>query len=154
MLADAGLPVIDRAVIERLFGLGRRQAIELMHGFGGYQAGRTFLIGRDQLIAQLDAMATGSEYRLEVARREKLTATLERLQRTRQAQAVKIVAPPEAFGSRMNTLAPGVQLNPGKLEIEFVDPADLLSKLFGLSQAIANDYAGFERASTSLRCSA
>jgi hypothetical protein len=79
MLADAGLPVIDRAVVERLFGLGRRQAIELMHEFGGYQAGRTFLIGCDQLIAQLDAMAAGSEYRQEVARREKLTATLDRL---------------------------------------------------------------------------
>lgn len=154
MLADAGLPVIDRAVVERLFGLGRRQAIELMHRFGGYQAGRTFLIGREQLIAQLDAMATGSDYRQEVVRRERLTATIERFQRTRQAQAVQIVAPPEVFGSRMDTLGPGVQLNPGKLEIEFVDPADLLSKLFSLSQAIANDYGGFERASTGLRCSA
>ena len=34
------VPVVDRAVIERVFGLRRRRAIELLHRFGGYQAGR------------------------------------------------------------------------------------------------------------------
>ena len=36
--------VVDRAMIERIFGLKRRRAIELLHQFGGYQAGRTFLV--------------------------------------------------------------------------------------------------------------
>jgi hypothetical protein len=151
LLADAGLPVIDRAVVERLFGLGRRQAIELMHRFGGYQAGRTFLIGREQLTAQLDAMAASCEYMQEAARREKLAANLERYQRTRQAQAIRIAAPPEVFGGRLDTLGPGMRLNPGRLEVEFADAEDLLTKLFALAQAIGNDYAGFERASTGLR---
>ena len=35
-------PVVDRAVCERIFKLKRRQTIELLHGFGGYQAGRMF----------------------------------------------------------------------------------------------------------------
>ena len=31
-------PVIDRALVERLFFLKRRQAIDLCHRFGGFQA--------------------------------------------------------------------------------------------------------------------
>ncbi len=146
MLADVRLPVIDRAAVERLFGLRRRQAIELLNRMGGYQAGRTFLIGRDRLISQLDSMAASGEYRQEAARRERLAGSIEKIQRTRQTEAVRIPVSAEVFGSRMQTLAPGVQLRPGKLEIEFAGPEDLLRKLFGLAQAVSNDYAGFERA--------
>ena len=34
-LESFNVPVLDRAMIERLFGLGRRRAIELLHRFGG-----------------------------------------------------------------------------------------------------------------------
>ena len=146
MLADVRLPVIDRAAVERLFGLRRRQAIELMNRFGGYQAGRTFLIGRDQLIFQLDSVAACGEYRQEAGRRERLAASMEKFQRTRQTEAVRIPVSVEVFSSRMQTLGAGVLLRPGKLEIEFAGPEDLLCKLFSLAQAVANDYAGFERA--------
>ena len=96
MLSDVRLPVIDRAAVERLFGLRRRQAIELLNRFGGYQAGRTFLIGREQLISQLDSMAASGEYRQEAARRERLAGSIEKIQRTRQTEAVRI---PVAAGS-------------------------------------------------------
>ena len=101
MLADIRLPVIDRAAVERLFGLRRRQAIELLNRLGGYQAGRTFVIGREQLIAQLDSIAAGAEYQQEAARRERLTASIEKIQRTRQSEAVRIPVSPEIFGTRM-----------------------------------------------------
>lgn len=146
MLADIRLPVIDRAAIEQLFGLGRRQAIELLNTFGGYQAGRTLLIGRDQLIARLDAIADSGDLRQEAARRERLAVTVENVRRTRESEAVRIPISPEIFSTRMRTLAAGVQLRPGKLEIEFAGTEDLLRKLFGLAQAVANDYAGFEQA--------
>jgi len=146
MLADVRLPVIDRAAVERLFGLRRRQAIELMNRLGGYQAGRTFVIGREQLIAQLDSIAAGGEYRQEAARRERLAGSIEKIQRTRQTEAVRIPVSAEVFGMRMQTLTPGVRLAPGKLEIEFAGPEDLLRKLFELAQGVANDYTGFERA--------
>jgi len=145
VLADVNLPVIDRAAVERLFGLRRRQAIELMNRFGGYQAGRTFVISREQVIAALDAIADGGEFRLELGRRERLATSLEKIQRTRQAEAVRIPVLPEVFGSRIEALEPGVQLRPGKLEIEFAGPEDLLRKLFSLAQAVSNDYTAFER---------
>ena len=144
VLADVNLPVIDRAAVERLFGLRRRQAIELMNRFGGYQAGRTIVISREQVIAGLDAIAAGGEFRQETARRERLANSIEQIQRTRQSEAVRIPISAEVFGSRMDTLGAGVQLRSGKLEIEFAGPEDLLRKLFGLAQAVAGDYAGFE----------
>jgi hypothetical protein len=146
MLADVQLPVIDRAAVESLFGLRRRQAIELMNRFGGYQAGRSLLLGRDQLITQLDAIAEGDDVQRETARRERLAATVESARRTRATEAVRIPISPAVFATRMSTLGPDVQLRPGKLEIEFAGPEDLLRKLFALAQAVANDYSSFERA--------
>ena len=146
MLAEARLPVIDRAAVQRLFGLERRQAIALLHRLGGFQAGRTFLISREQLIVQLDALAATGEYQQEAARRERVAAAIEGIERRRQTEAARILVSREVFDSRIQNLEPGVRLGPGKLEIEFAGPEDLLRKLFGLAQAVAHDYAGFEQA--------
>jgi hypothetical protein len=144
MLAEVTLPVVDRAMIERLFGLGRREAIELLHQLGGYQAGRTFLVERVKLIEALDAIAAGGEYRREEARRVKLTAALARFQRSRRAAQVRIPVTPDVFGTRVSTLPEAVHLKPGRLEVEFSGCEDLLAKLFTLAQAAANDFAEFQ----------
>ena len=49
-LSALNVPVIDRAILERLFGLSRRGTINLMARFGGYQLGKTYLIDRQELI--------------------------------------------------------------------------------------------------------
>ena len=79
MLETFDVPVVDRAIIERLFGLRRRRAIELLHRFGGYQAGRTFLIDRRLLIEHLRRLADGEELQRESRRRERLVQTVEQL---------------------------------------------------------------------------
>lgn len=137
------MPVVDRAVIQEVFDLGRRQSIELMHRFGGYQAGRTFLIERNRLIAELDAIGSSGEYQREVARHEKLTTAVAKLQRERRAKEVRFDVPPGVRETRIATLPESVHLEPGKLEIDFSGSQDLLAKLFALSQAAANDYDGF-----------
>ena len=71
------VPVLDRAVIEKLFGLKRRQAIQLLDRFGGYQAGRTFLLDRQELVEQLEAIRDGETFRYEQRRRRRLVAALE-----------------------------------------------------------------------------
>ena len=148
MLAESGLPVVDRAAVERLFRLQRRQAIELMHRFGGYQAGRTFLISREQILAQLDCILATGEYEQETARRERLVAAVESVRHSRRSEAVRIPVAADVFDSRLETLGPCVHLEPGRLAIEFAGPEDLLRKLFCLSQAVANDYTGFRRAAS------
>jgi hypothetical protein len=55
---------------------------------------------------------------------------VERIRRTRQSEAVRIPIAPEVFSLRMDTLGPGVELRPGRLEIEFSGLEELLTKLF------------------------
>ena len=147
MLAEVTLPVIDRAVIQSVFGLKRRQAIELLNRVGGYQAGRTLLVERTRLISELDKITASGEYLQEEARHEKLSAALAQFQRTRRAEEVRIDVSPEVFGTRVSMLPNAVHLEPGKLEVEFSGCEDLLTKLFTLAQAAANDYEGFQKAS-------
>jgi len=66
------VPVVDRAVFERLFGVRRRRAIQLLHYFNGYQSGRTFLIDRVSLIEQLAPLEASADFALEQRRRQRL----------------------------------------------------------------------------------
>ena len=80
-------PVIDRAVFERLFGVRRRRAIQLMHYFDGYQAGRTFLMDRLALLRQLEPLEASAEFALEQRRRQRLVESLEKVRRSRAGAA-------------------------------------------------------------------
>src|ERR1017187_9399164 len=71
-LEHLDVPVVDRAGIERIFGLKRRRAIELLHQFGGYQAGRTFLLDRARLLEALHSLESREDYSVEKRRRERL----------------------------------------------------------------------------------
>ena len=90
------VPVLDRAAIEKLFGLKRRQAIQLLHRFGGYQAGRTFLVDRQELVEQLEAIRDGETFRYEQRRRRRLVVEIESVRKYLQAAAVKIPLRPQA----------------------------------------------------------
>jgi hypothetical protein len=146
--------VIDRAVIERLFGLRRRRAIELLHRFGGYQAGQTFLVDRSRLIQQLRMIAEGEEFERESRRRERLDQNLDCLRRSRPGVKVKIPIQPEMLGRNVDGLSAGIGLSPGHLQIEFDSVEELLSKLYELSQAAATDFDRFRAAAEPVRCSA
>ena len=74
-------PVVDRAILERVLRIHRRAAIRLMHGFGGFQSGKTFLIDRLQLIEQLERVSRGEEFSFEHDRRTRLAGQLEEARR-------------------------------------------------------------------------
>src|SRR5450759_3644990 len=76
-LEHLGVPVVDRAGIDRIFGLRRRRAIELMHEFGGYQACRTFLLERARLLEALHSLESLEDYAVEKRRRERLRDVVE-----------------------------------------------------------------------------
>ena len=146
LLETFDVPVIDRSIIERLFGLRRRRAIELLHRFGGYQAGRTFLVERRLLIEHLRRLADGEEFQRESQRKERLDHTVEELRRHRTAARVKISVQPDVFSRKLADLPVGVALEAGHLHIAFSGTDDLLSKLFELSQAASNDFERFRAA--------
>ena len=77
-LAGMEVPVIDRAVFEKVFGVRRRRAIQLLHYFGGYQVGRTFLVDRLSLIGQLEPLRAGTEFVMEERRRQRLSEALDK----------------------------------------------------------------------------
>jgi hypothetical protein len=138
------VPVVDRAGIERLFRLRRRRAIELMHQFGGYQTGRTFLVDRARLLEALQALESQEDYGAEKRRRERLGDVVEASREHLISMRVRIPVRATAARASLDRLAPGVLLLPGVLSIEFQRPIELLEKLYWLSQAIAHDFEKFE----------
>ncbi|MGC9947924.1 MAG: hypothetical protein ABSF64_16280 [Bryobacteraceae bacterium] len=144
-LSVLDVPVVDRAVCERLFRLRRRRAIDLIRGFGGYQAGRTFLLDRPKLIAQLEHIRDSPDFKMEWQRKERLAERLDAIRRWQAGARVAIALEPETLSQRLPDLPDGVGLTPGALHIRFQSPEELLSKLFALAQAIANDYEAFEK---------
>lgn len=144
-LAGMEVPVIDRAVFEKVFGVRRRRAIQLLHFFGGYQAGRTFLVDRLALIGQLEPIQTGAEFVMEERRRQRLSEALEKVRRHRAAASVRIPVEP-GLDRRLSDLPEGIHLEPGSLHVDFCKAEDLLAKLFELSKAAANDFEAFRGA--------
>ncbi|HLY17745.1 MAG TPA: hypothetical protein VKR61_11010 [Bryobacteraceae bacterium] len=144
-LSALDVPVVDRATCERLFGLRRRRAIDLIRGFGGYQAGRTFLIDRPKLLAQLEQIRESPGFRMEWRRKERLAERLEAMRRLQAGARLEIPVKPQMLSHRLPDLPAGVVLSPGALQVQFESPEELLSKLFALAQAIANDYEAFEK---------
>ena len=144
-LSALDVPVVDRAVCERLFRLRRRRAIDLMRFFGGYQSGRTFLIDRPKLLVQLEQIRDSADFKMEWRRKERLSERLEAIRRLQTGARVAISVAPEVLSQRLPDLPAGVGLTPGALHIQFQSPEELLSKLFALAQAIANDYEAFEK---------
>ena len=143
-LAALNLPVIDRAVVERMFGVRRRRAVQLMALFGGYQAGHTFLIDRQRLLEQLEKIAAGGEFQFEQRRRERLTESLDAARHQRRAAAVSIPIARIIETETLDCLPAGMVLTPGVLRIEFNKPVELLEKLFRLARAIADNFDQFE----------
>src|ERR1039458_296408 len=80
-LAVLDVPVLDRAVCERLFRLRRRRTIDLIRSFGGYQAGRTFLVDRPKLVAQLEQIRDSPDFRMEWRRKERPAERLDAIRR-------------------------------------------------------------------------
>ena len=129
-----GPPFLDRPAIEFLFGLRRRQAIELMHRFHGYQVGKTFLVDRTAVIGYLERRPTQDDVEHELARKRKVRDSLS------GTGPIRIPVSATPLGRNLMALPPGIDLEPGRLTITFDQPIDLLQKLFELSQTLAHDF--------------
>jgi hypothetical protein len=137
------IPVIDRAVFERIFGVRRRRAIQLMKYFDGYQSAHTCLVDRAALTARLAQLAASPEYVFEHRRRQRVEEAVDRLRKYRIAAAVRLPVRPGARERTMADLPAGLFFQPGVLRVEFASPEDLLGKLFELAKAAANDFETF-----------
>ena len=142
-LSQMEAPVVDRAVCESLFGVRRRRAIELLARFGGYRSANTLLVSRVELIEQLQLIQADPGTEREVRRKERLAEQIVRLQHHRAAANVRIPVARDVHSRRVRDLPEGIRLEAGRLMIEFAGAEQLLSRLYELSQAAANDFEAF-----------
>lgn len=139
-------PVVDRAACERIFGVGRRRAIDLMQRFGGYQAGNAVLLDRAALIRRLEEMGASHEVEVEQGRKRRLSESLNEVRRYRAAAQIPIPVAPDVHKRRVGDLPAGVRLEVGMLSVRFDGAVQLLSSLYELSQAAVNDFESFRAA--------
>lgn len=139
-------PFVDRATLERLLGVGRRRAQQILAPCITEHIGANGLADRDRLIAHLERLAQSDDGYYENARRRKFAQVLERLRQERLASPqVLIEAPAHIVHQEMEHLPAGIHLAPGTLRIEFEEPQQALEKLLALAMAIGNDLDRFER---------
>jgi len=136
-------PVLDRALVERLFALKRRQAIDLCHRFGGFQAGRTFLVDRLHLIGELERIQLDPGFEHEMQRKQRLSELVVDARRLRAGAEIVLPVGADALDRQMADLPAGIRLEAGCLIVEFDKPENLLGKLFELAKAAHNDYEAF-----------
>src|SRR5215207_2498903 len=134
-------PVVDRASLETMLLISRRSAIRLLHEFGGYQVGRTFLISRVDLIAALERVQNGETFSHEVRRRIRLAEDLERTRRDWRARQVKL--PVAAEPRQAASLPAGLRIvRAGVLEVEFGSGGELLGRLYDLVRIAGEEDLG------------
>jgi hypothetical protein len=137
---------LDRQAVEKLFGVRERRARQLMAGLPGLQAGNAFAVERLALLKRLEETSASGPFQWEVNRRARVADDLERARRLLPGRNVLIPSAPDVRERRLAGLSGDIALKPGELRIEFFGAEDLASKLFELSQAMANDWTTFAEA--------
>ena len=140
---------LDRPAVERLFGLRRRQAIELLRRCGGYQVGKTFLVLRETMVQFLNEPVTAAKVAVCFAQKRRVVDSLTEAWPQQSAPKITLPVSSKVLAQTFSDLPGGIELASGQLKITFTAPVELLEKLFTLSQALANDYESFEASVTS-----
>lgn len=135
---------VDRATVQRLFHVSYRHAVRLLHQFGAGLAGRSLVIDRLTLIARLEALRNGEAVQFEVRRHRRVADALLALRRELAARKINVESPLQAWEYRLANLPDGLTLEKQRLQVSFASTRQLLSQLFALSQAIANDFESFQ----------
>ena len=132
--------VVDRAGVEKLFDVSPRTAVRMMNRFGGYQAGKTFLVGREELIAALESLQADETFGHELRRRKRVSEDLERVREDLKARQVKLPVAATADPGHPSSLPSGMRVvRPSVLEVEFASAEDLLGRLWELVQLAGRD---------------
>lgn len=144
-LSALPLPWVDRATVERVLGVGRRRAQQILAPCVSLQIGSNGLADRDRLIAHLRQLATGDTASYERRRRQRLAQTLDGLRSAWQTR-VPVEAPTAIVNQALADLPAGIELGPGRITVLFETTQQALEKLLALAMAIGNDFDMFDQA--------
>ena len=132
--------LLTRGDVERLFGVSRARAAQLMRTFGAELAGYARVLRRTDLLRQLRQHRGRAVFRGEEQRRDRLTAEIRRARLT----GIRVAVPIEALEARLSGLPEGVSVEPSRIEVRYQDATEAVGRLFALAQALTNDYERFE----------
>ena len=138
-------PWVDRATVESILQVGRRRAQQIMAPCVTGTIGASGLADRDCLIRYLSATLCGDRAIYEQRRRRAVALQIEKLhQQALERPRLLVQAPSNVVNQALERLPEGVRLEPGRITVEFEDPAQGLEKLLALVMAIGNDPHHFE----------
>ena len=132
--------LLTRRDVERLFGVSRARAAQLMRTFGAELVGASRVLRRTALLRQLRTYRQRAAFRGEEERRTRLVAELRQARLT----GIRVAVPIEARAARLSGLPDGVSVEPGRIEVRFSGAKDAVGRLFALAQALTHDYEQFE----------
>jgi hypothetical protein len=128
------IPFFRRRDIEALFGLKKRQAINLMHRVGAVRVSRELAVEQRELVRWLERMRSQPSVAVEQRRHEAVIDRIVELKAETAARVVKIVLPDRG---RSVDLPDGVSLQSGLLTVSFENGQELLERLFLLARVLA-----------------
>lgn len=128
------IPFFRRRDIEALFGLKKRQAVNLMHRIGAIRVSRELAVDKRDLVAWLEQRIEDPSIAIEQRRHDRVIDRIIELKAETAARAIRIVLPdPKPSGE----LPDGVSLLPGLLTVAFDNDQQLLERLFLLARVLA-----------------
>ena len=142
VFGETDTPFFDRSSIQALFGLGPRQALNLVHDLGSHRFGNVMVVPRHKIRELLAATKGGKPYAVEVRRVERVREALIKARQGVEARHRRFTVSPAP--QAMADLPATIRLGPGELSISFDGVDGLLRQLFQLSRAIAADMLRFE----------
>ena len=132
--------LLTRRDRERLFGVSKVRAAQLMTAFGAGRTGHILTLPRAELLRQLRRQRKRAAFRHEETRREKVVTEIRRARLT----GIRVAVPVEALEARLSGLPAGVTVEPDRIEVRFGGAQEAVGRLFALAQALVNDYERFE----------
>lgn len=128
------IPFFRRRDIEALFGLKKRQALNLMHRVGPIRVSSELAVEQRELVRWLKSMIDDPAVATEQRRHVAVIGRIVELKAETAARAIKIVLPDQ---TPKIDLPDGVSLRPGRLTVDFANEEQLLERLFLLARVLA-----------------
>ena len=132
--------LLTRRDLERLFGVSKVRAAQLMTAFGAGRTGHILTLPRAELLRQLRSRRKRAACRGEQTRRERVVTEIRKARLT----GTRVAVPVEALEARLSGLPAGVAVEPGRIEVRLGGAKDAVGRLYALAQALTNDYEQFE----------
>ena len=132
--------LLTRRDIEKLFGVSKMRAAQLMTAFGAGRTGYLLTLPRAELLRQFRRHRKRAAFRQEEMRHEKVVTEIRRARLT----GIRVAVPVEALDARLSGLPAGVTGESDRLEVRFGGAQGAVGRLFALAQALVNDYERFE----------